>query len=141
MLSIPPATTTVLSPDRILWAAIMIDFIPLAQTLLTVVASELVFIPAPRATCRAGDWPTPACTTLPKYISSATCGLSLACSNACFRATIPSWGAVNVLRDPFNEPIGVRLAATITASLEDCKEWLKMDIFFRAGHTIERDKE
>ena len=50
MLSIPPATTTDLYPDEMLCEASMIDLRPDAQTLLIVVASELVFIPAPRAT-------------------------------------------------------------------------------------------
>ena len=66
MLSIPPATTTLLYPDEILCEARMMDLRPLAQTLLMVVASELGFMPEPRATCLAGDWPTPAWTTLPK---------------------------------------------------------------------------
>ena len=38
----------------------MIVLRPLAQTLLMVVASEVTGMPAPRAACRAGDWPTPA---------------------------------------------------------------------------------
>lgn len=50
MLSMPPATTTLLYPDSILWAASMMDFKPLAQTLLIVVASEEVFMPALSAT-------------------------------------------------------------------------------------------
>ena len=65
MLSIPPAATTDLSPSLMDWAASMTDFMPLAQTLLMVVASDVSLMPAPRATWRAGDWPTPACTTLP----------------------------------------------------------------------------
>jgi hypothetical protein len=39
MLSIPPATITPLCPSWMLWLANMIDFMPLAQTLLMVVAS------------------------------------------------------------------------------------------------------
>jgi hypothetical protein len=39
MLSIPPATITPLCPSWMLWLASMIDFMPLAQTLLMVVAS------------------------------------------------------------------------------------------------------
>ncbi len=66
MLSIPPAATTLLSPIWMLCAARMTDFIPLAQTLLIVVASELLLRPALSAAWRAGDWPTPAWTTLPK---------------------------------------------------------------------------
>lgn len=55
MLSMPPAATTSLYPEKMLWAANMIDFMPLAQTLLMVVASDLCFMPDARATWRAGD--------------------------------------------------------------------------------------
>lgn len=41
MLSIPPATMTPLWPSWMFWAASIIAFIPLAQTLLMVVASEV----------------------------------------------------------------------------------------------------
>ena len=50
ILSIPPAATTLLYPEEMLCAASMMDFIPLAQTLLIVVASEEVLMPAPNAT-------------------------------------------------------------------------------------------
>lgn len=50
MLSIPPAATTERSPSLIDWAASMTDFMPLAQTLLIVVASELDLRPEERAT-------------------------------------------------------------------------------------------
>lgn len=41
MLSIPPATMTPLWPSWMFWAASIMAFIPLAQTLLMVVASEV----------------------------------------------------------------------------------------------------
>ena len=50
MLSIPPAATTDRSPSLMLCAARMMDFKPLAHTLLIVVASELVWRPAASAT-------------------------------------------------------------------------------------------
>ena len=90
MLSIPPAATTELSPSLMLWAASMTDFIPLAQTLLMVVASEVDFKPEARATWRAGDWPTPAWTTLPKYTSSTRAGSMFLELSACLRANVPS---------------------------------------------------
>ncbi len=50
MLSIPPATIMFLSPAIIAYAAIVTAFIPLAQTLLIVVAGMSSLISAPRAT-------------------------------------------------------------------------------------------
>jgi hypothetical protein len=50
MLSIPPAATTERSPSLMDWAASMTAFMPLAQTLLMVVASELDLRPDERAT-------------------------------------------------------------------------------------------
>ena len=105
-----------------LWEASITAFMPLAQTLLTVTASDPELIPAPSATWRAGDWPTPAWTTFPKKISSMECGSTLDFSIACLRATTPSCGAVSVFRVPFKEPTGVREAATITTSWRDCGE-------------------
>ena len=116
MLSIPPATTTLLCPEAIVWEASIIVLRPLAQTLLMVVASDLTERPAPSATCRAGDWPTPACTTLPKKTSSTAAGSTFDCSRARLRATTPSSGAVTDLRAPLMEPTGVRAAATMTTS-------------------------
>lgn len=46
----PPATMISLSPDAMACAATMMAFIPLAHTLLMVVASDAVDKPAPRAT-------------------------------------------------------------------------------------------
>lgn len=85
MLSIPPATMMPLWPSWMFWVASIIAFMPLAQTLLIVVASVVSGIlqcislsvgsfffkksqkthPAPIPTCLAGDCPTPAWTTLP----------------------------------------------------------------------------
>ena len=60
MLSIPPAITISASPNNIFCAAIAIDFMPLAQTLLTVVQITLSGSPANLAACLAGAWPIPA---------------------------------------------------------------------------------
>jgi len=49
MLSIPPAATMLRSPDWIACAARMTDFMPDAQTLLIVVASDETLKPAARA--------------------------------------------------------------------------------------------
>ena len=56
-------------PHMIPCAASIILFIPLAQTLLTVVHGVLLLRPAPRAAWRAGAWPSPACSTHPIYTS------------------------------------------------------------------------
>lgn len=60
MLSMPPAAMTFLWPSCMLCAANIIVFMPLAHTLLIVVASVESFSPAFNATWRAGDCPTPA---------------------------------------------------------------------------------
>ena len=69
MFSIPPAITISLSPSMMLCAAKAIDFIPDAQTLLTVVQITLSGNPANFAACLAGACPNPACNTLPMYTS------------------------------------------------------------------------
>ena len=70
MFSMPPATTTSASPARISAAASMIDFMPLPQTRLIVVALVVTGRPALRAAWRAGAWPTPAWMTWPIRTSS-----------------------------------------------------------------------
>ena len=56
-------------PHMRLWAAIMTDFIPDAQTLLIVVQGVLCSRPANSAACRVGAWPSMAWHTLPMYTS------------------------------------------------------------------------
>ena len=59
-------------------------------------------------------------------------------SRACFTAIVPSWGAVRVLRTPLRDPTGVREAATITTSVEDCKsrQWTGITAVWARGLTI-----
>lgn len=78
MHSIPPANITLLSPSAIAYAAIMADFIPLAQTLLIVVDGVFYPHPAPSVTYLHGACPTPAYSTLPMYTSSTSSGSTLA---------------------------------------------------------------
>jgi hypothetical protein len=66
MHSMPPATITFRSPSAMDYAAIITAFIPLAQTLLTVVEGVSRFISDPNATCLAGAYPSPAWITFPK---------------------------------------------------------------------------
>lgn len=54
MLSIPPATITSWCPHIRLWAAIIMDFMPEAQTLLMVVVGMEFGRPAPSAAWRVG---------------------------------------------------------------------------------------
>lgn len=49
-------------------------FIPDAQTLLTVVQTTVLGIPAPSAACLAGAWPRFALSTFPKNTSSTSDG-------------------------------------------------------------------
>ena len=116
ILSVPPAATTPLYPLATACAPNITAFSPLAHTLFTVVASDSVLIPAPSATCLAGDWPTPAWTTLPRNSSSTSEGSRWDWENACLKATMPSWVAVRDLSVPLMEPTGVREAATMTTS-------------------------
>ena len=63
--SMPPVTTTSMSPARIIESAISIALIEDAQTLLIVSAGVSIGRPAPIAAWRAGAWPAPACSTWP----------------------------------------------------------------------------
>lgn len=74
MLSIPPATTIWLVPSWMVWAAIMVAFIPEEHTLLIVVQTTVSGIPAPKAACLAGAWPKLALRTFPKKTSWTSCG-------------------------------------------------------------------
>src|SRR5258706_4505251 len=110
----PPATTTVAWPDDSLAAAIIAAFMPEPHILLIVVAGVDLSRPAPSAAWRAGAWPCPAPSTLPKMRSSTSVGFTPACSIAALMATAPSCEAVTEPNLPCMEPIGVRLAPTMT---------------------------
>ena len=62
------------SPARIAWAASITALRPEPHTLLTVKAAMVSGRPALSAACRAGFWPTPACSTLPMMTSSTRPG-------------------------------------------------------------------
>ena len=116
MFSIPPATTTSASPNAIVCAANIIDFIPEAQTLLTVVQGTVFGIPAYIAACLAGACPKPAETTLPIKTSSTISGDKLIFSKAPFIATAPNFVAGIEDKLPIKLPIGVLATDTITTS-------------------------
>ena len=116
MFSIPPATTSSLSPALIDCAASITPLSPDPQTLLTVNAPTLTGIPAKMADCRAGFCPNPAETTLP-IITSSTC---FDCTLALFTdspiAMAPSLGAGIPTRVLPNFPMAVLHAERMTAS-------------------------
>src|SRR5258708_3939141 len=114
MDSMPPATTMVACPEESSSAAIIVAFMPEPHILLTVVAGVALSRPAPNAAWRAGAWPWPAPSTLPKIRSSTSSGFTPACSMAALMATEPSCEAVTLPNLPCMEPIGVRFAPTIT---------------------------
>src|ERR1700674_5565286 len=112
--SMPPATTIVAWPEESSSEAIIAAFMPEPHILLTVVAGVLLSRPAPSAAWRAGAWPWPAPSTLPKIRSSTSVGFTPACSIALLIAVAPSCEAVTELNLPCIEPMGVRLAPTMT---------------------------
>ena len=113
MFSIPPATTMSASPSMILCAPSIIAFIPLAQTLLTVVQFTFGGSPASIDACRAGACPRFACNTQPIKTSCTIVGSIPAFSIAPLIAMAPSFVAGISFNDPPKLPIGVRTAEMI----------------------------
>ena len=115
MLSMPPATNRSPSPARMACAASIIAFIPEPQTLFIVVQGIDAGTPAPSAACRAGAWPRPAETTLPKKTSSMCSAGAPARDSASPMACEPSSVALLLASVPMNFPIGVLTAETMNA--------------------------
>src|SRR5450830_392404 len=114
MLSMPPAiTTSTLPASNESWASIVASM-PEPHILLRVVQRVALSSPAPRAAWRAGAWPRPAGNTQPNSTSSTASLAIPARSTAARIAAEPSCGAVRPLRSPWNAPMGVRAALTIT---------------------------
>ena len=120
MLSMPPATTTSLSPVIMDCAPSIIAFIPDAHTLLIVVQATELGKPAKIAACLAGAWPTLACSTLPINTSVTSSGFTPAFANAPFIAIAPNLVAEILAKLPPKLPIGVRTADTIYTSFIIC---------------------
>ena len=116
MFSMPPATMTSASPARMICDASVTDFRPEPQSMLIVVAGTSTGSPAPTAACRAGFWPSPACSTQPSRTSSTSSGEISARSRAARIAVLASSGAGTSLKYPPKAPTGVRTALTMTAS-------------------------
>ena len=117
--SMPPVTITSWSPARIIASAISTARIDDAQTLLIVSAPTSFGMPAPIAACRAGAWPTPACSTSPMITYSTSSGSRPARSSAALIAIAPSSGAWYEARPPPSFPNGVRAAETMTERMEE----------------------
>src|SRR5215469_207908 len=114
MDSMPPATTTSDSPSCTACAARATALRPEPQTLLIVSAATRGSQPPLSAAWRAGFWPSPAWTTLPR-IASSTCLGSIPARRMDSTTTLaPSSGAEKVERPPWNLPMGVRTAERMT---------------------------
>src|SRR5712691_9480887 len=116
MFSIPPATTTSLSPALIDCAASITALRPEPQTLLTVKAPTLTGIPAWIADCRAGFCPSPADMTFPMITSSISFASIPALLRDSLTAIAPNLGAGIPTRLLPNFPIAVLQADRITGS-------------------------
>src|SRR6266481_8059055 len=116
MLSMPPATTTSASPSAITRAPSITASRPEPHTLLTVTQGVVLGSPAYRAAWRAGACPTPPCSTWPMKTVFTSSGFTPARSIAALMTTAPRRGAGRLDSEPWNAPIGVLAAPTITTS-------------------------
>src|SRR5687768_11100827 len=114
MDSMPPATMTWQESERRRSLANMAAFIPEPHILLIVVHPVPSGSPAPSEAWRAGAWPWPAGSTQPIKTSCTSSGRIFARSTAARIAAAPSSGAAKPLSSPWNAPIGVRAAETMT---------------------------
>src|SRR6266851_7903013 len=119
MDSIPPATMKSAELEINKSCASIVAFIPEPHILFTVVQPAASGNPAPRDAWRAGAWPCPAGSTQPMMTSCTSSAPILARSTAARIAAAPSSGAVKLFSSPWNAPIGVRAAETMTIG-SDC---------------------
>src|SRR5437870_4904773 len=115
----PPATITSAFPVARMSCASIAAFIPEPHILFTVVQPVPSGSPAPSEAWRAGAWPWPAGSTQPMSTSCTSSAPILARSTAARMAAAPSSGAVKLFSSPWNAPIGVRAAETMTMG-SDC---------------------
>src|ERR1043165_3715049 len=92
----------------------MAAFMPEPHILLIVVQPAASGSPAPSEAWRAGAWPSPAGRTQPISPSCTSSGRILARSTAARMAAAPSSGAAKPFSSPWNAPLGVRAAETMT---------------------------
>src|SRR6266850_3887139 len=117
--SMPPATMTSALPVARMSCASIAAFIPEPHILFTVVQPLPSGSPAPSDAWRAGAWPWPAGSTQPMRTSWTSSAPILARSTAARIAAAPSSGAMKLFSSPWNAPIGVRAAETMTMG-SDC---------------------
>src|SRR5882762_5586581 len=110
----PPATMTSALPVARMSCASMAAFMPEPHILLTVVQPVPSGRPAPSEAWRAGAWPWPAGSTQPMMTSLTSSAPIFARSTAARIAAAPSSGAAKPFSSPWNAPIGVLAAETMT---------------------------
>src|SRR5712691_4991632 len=110
----PPATMISFVPQARRSCANIAAFIPEPHILFTVVQPAARGRPAPSEAWRAGAWPCPAGSTQPMITSCTSSGRIFARSTAARIAAAPSSGAAKLFNSPWNAPMGVRAAETMT---------------------------
>lgn len=101
MLSKPPTTTVSLLPSWMDCDPNTIDFMPEEHTLLMVVQVVEMGRPPRMAAWRAGAWPTPAESTLPRITYCTSAGFNLMDS----RAAVMQWPASSGPERPASLPM------------------------------------
>src|SRR5690348_8823700 len=118
MDSMPPATMTSLVPATMRSCASIAAFIPEPHILFTVVQPAASGSPAPIDAWRAGAWPWPAGSTQPMMTSWMSSGCRCVRSSAVRIAAAPGCGAATPFSSPWNAPMGVLAAETMTIGSE-----------------------
>src|SRR5262245_18233358 len=129
MFSMPPERIVFASPTLMVCVASLTAYSPEPHTLLMVSAPTLGCTPPWINAWRAGAWPSPAVSTLPRITSSTVSGSSLVRVRVSLITPAASLGAGIVERPPMKRPIGVRNAETMTA---------RSILFFLQEHTLSR---
>ena len=117
MLSWPPATMMLASPQAICWAASATARRPEPQSWLMPKAVASFGMPALMAAWRAGFCPAPAVRIWPMMTSSTSFGATPARSSAAVMATVPRACAETLAKAPLKLPTGVRAAEAMTMSV------------------------
>ena len=94
----------------------MMALAPEAHTLLTVVQTQVSGMPAARAACLAGAWPTFPVSTLPMNTSCTSAGATRARRSASRMLSAPSAGAGSDASVPLMLPMGVRATPQMNPS-------------------------
>src|SRR5574343_1254054 len=92
----------------------MVAFMAEPHTLWMVAQPAVSGRPACSAAWRAGAWPWPACSTQPISTSSIRLASMPARATAALIASAPRLAAVRLEKPPWNEPMAVRAAETMT---------------------------